>query len=299
MTNRCGDLLSQMEDRSKEADRLITLLKNQIGELKGATTVTASSNLKALNHENEELKAELENWKSKLILAEIHNGTKQIPTPTIKKPIPNVQSTTSDPKVEVEKIECGKKSEKTSGPSEKPVKEKAKKAESGDGPLPVDVSRLDFRIGKIIAVKKHPDADSLYIEEVDVGDENTRTVVSGLVNFIPIEEMHNRTAVFLCNMKPMKMRGVALAAMIMCASTPEKVEILTPPHNFIPGEVITFEGYKRKPDTQLNPKKKVFETCAPDLRVNENKVATYKGVPFVVPGKGQVVSKSLINTIIK
>ena len=31
--------------------------------------------------------------------------------------------------------------------------------------LPVDVSRLDLRIGKIIRAWKHPDADSLYVEE--------------------------------------------------------------------------------------------------------------------------------------
>jgi aminoacyl tRNA synthase complex-interacting multifunctional protein 1 len=29
-----------------------------------------------------------------------------------------------------------------------------------------DVSRLDLRVGKIVAVKKHEDADSLYVEEV-------------------------------------------------------------------------------------------------------------------------------------
>lgn len=30
----------------------------------------------------------------------------------------------------------------------------------------VDVGRLDFRIGRILSVEKHPDADSLYIEKV-------------------------------------------------------------------------------------------------------------------------------------
>jgi tRNA-binding EMAP/Myf-like protein len=35
-----------------------------------------------------------------------------------------------------------------------------------------------------ITVKKHPDADSLYIEQIDVGEAEPRTVVSGLVNYI-------------------------------------------------------------------------------------------------------------------
>jgi tRNA-binding EMAP/Myf-like protein len=55
--------------------------------------------------------------------------------------------------------------------------------------LPVDVSRLDIRVGIIMDVKKHPDADSLYVEQIDVGEPAPRTVVSGLVKFIPIEKM--------------------------------------------------------------------------------------------------------------
>ena len=53
----------------------------------------------------------------------------------------------------------------------------------------VDVSRVDFRVGKITKVEKHADADSLYVEQVDVGEGKTRTVVSGLVKHIPIEEV--------------------------------------------------------------------------------------------------------------
>ena len=46
-----------------------------------------------------------------------------------------------------------------------------------------------MRVGHIVSVKKHPDADSLYVEEVDLGEETNRTVVSGLVNHVPIEQV--------------------------------------------------------------------------------------------------------------
>ena len=59
--------------------------------------------------------------------------------------------------------------------------------------------------------------------------EKPRTVISGLVKFIPEAEMQNRKAILMCNLKPSKMRGIMSEAMVMCASTPEKVEILTPP----------------------------------------------------------------------
>ena len=35
----------------------------------------------------------------------------------------------------------------------------------GGGEKAVDVSRLDFRIGRILKAWKHPDADTLYVEE--------------------------------------------------------------------------------------------------------------------------------------
>ena len=46
------------------------------------------------------------------------------------------------------------------------------------------------------------------MEEVDVGEGKNRTIVSGLVKHVPIEEMQNRIASFMCNLKPAKMRGV-------------------------------------------------------------------------------------------
>jgi tyrosyl-tRNA synthetase len=35
-------------------------------------------------------------------------------------------------------------------------------------------SRLDIRIGKIIEVSKHPDAESLYVEKIDLGEATAR-----------------------------------------------------------------------------------------------------------------------------
>ena len=61
-------------------------------------------------------------------------------------------------------------------------------------------ARLDIRVGKIVEVSKHPDADSLYIEKIDIGEASgPRTIISGLVNYVPIEEMQNRMVVILAN----------------------------------------------------------------------------------------------------
>lgn len=55
--------------------------------------------------------------------------------------------------------------------------------------LEITMARLDIRVGKILKADKHPNADSLYVEEIDVGGGEIRTIVSGLVKYIPVEEM--------------------------------------------------------------------------------------------------------------
>lgn len=119
--------------------------------------------------------------------------------------------------------------------------------------------------------------------------------VSGLVKFVPIEAMADRMVVLLCNLKPSKIRGVLSEAMVMCASSPENVEILEPPPGSVPGELINVNGYTRSPDKVL----KVFEEIAQDLKTDENLQATYKGIPWTVLDKGIVVTKSLKNVKIK
>ncbi len=51
----------------------------------------------------------------------------------------------------------------------------------------------------------------------------------------------------------------------------------------VPGDRISFEGYKGQPEEQLNPKKKVWETVQPEFSTTDDCVAVYKGVPFTTP----------------
>lgn len=297
----------RMSERAKVMIQLLGSLRKDIEEVRNKVYQQEENRLKA---ENQQLKDEVEKWKSRLVEAELKNGIRQVSLPASKSKNvledlnkePSICVTQTDvappnnAKVTEEHVkEKGNtvKKEKKSG---KPKKELS----GGDDEMkPIDVSRLDFRIGIIQSAKKHPDADSLYVEQVDVGEERPRTVVSGLVKYVPLEEMQNRLVVLLCNLKPAKMRGVLSEAMVMCASSPEKVEILVPPSSCVPGERIIFEGFPGEPDAQLNPKKKIFEQLAPDIKTDDNCIATYKGVPFTVKDKGVVKSVSMANVNIK
>ncbi|XP_058049134.1 aminoacyl tRNA synthase complex-interacting multifunctional protein 1 isoform X1 [Ahaetulla prasina] len=302
-------VLNRLEQKGTEADQIIEYLKQQVALLKEKAILQASlREEKKLRVENAKLKKEIEVLKQELIQAEIRNGVKQVSVPpsetasavSFSKDLSQTSSaaeTLSDPKEQIKgPSEEKKKKDKTEKKGER--KEK-KQSAANDDSKPLDVSRLDLRIGCIMTAKKHPDADSLYIEEVDVGEANLRTVVSGLVKHVPLEEMQNQMAVFLCNLKPVKMRGVVSQAMLMCASAPEKVEIIIPPNGVVPGEKITFEGFSGEPEKELNPKKKIWEQIQPDLQTNDQCIATYKGVPFEVKGKGVCRAPSMANSGIK
>nr|XP_010588790.1 aminoacyl tRNA synthase complex-interacting multifunctional protein 1 isoform X1 [Loxodonta africana]XP_010588791.1 aminoacyl tRNA synthase complex-interacting multifunctional protein 1 isoform X1 [Loxodonta africana]XP_023404324.1 aminoacyl tRNA synthase complex-interacting multifunctional protein 1 isoform X1 [Loxodonta africana] len=306
-------VLKRLEQKGAEADQIIEYLKQQVALLKEkAILQTTLREEKKLRVENAKLKKEIEELKQELIQAEILNGVKQIPVPSGTQLQAN--STCSENMIQSapitsmcsgakEQINRGGGEEKAKEKTEKKGEKKEKKqqqsvAGSADS-KPIDVSRLDLRIGCIMTAKKHPDADSLYVEEVDVGETAPRTVVSGLVNHVPLEQMQNRMVILLCNLKPARMRGVLSQAMLMCASSPEKIEILAPPNGSVPGDRITFDAFPGEPDKELNPKKKIWEQIQPDLYTNAECVATYKGAPFEVKGKGVCRAQTMSNSGIR
>ncbi|KAI6069893.1 Multisynthetase complex auxiliary component p43 [Aix galericulata] len=320
-------VLNRLEQKGAEADQVIEYLKQQVALLKekAMSNLVLQASLreeKKLRVENAKLKKEIEGLKQELIQAEIRNGVKQIAVPpgtTVSTasfadgdPQPAAVTSSPGPKDHVKgEDEEKKKKEKVEKKGEKKEKKQQPAAGSSDS-KPVDVSRLDLRVGCIITAEKHPDADSLYVEKVDVGEASPRTVVSGLVKHVPLDQpieifgreeskdkMQNRMAILLCNLKPAKMRGVVSQAMVMCASSPEKVEILAPPPGAVPGDRITFEGFPGDPEKELNPKKKMWEQIQPDLHTNDQCVATYKGVPFEVKGKGVCRAETMANSGIK
>lgn len=164
-----------------------------------------------------------------------------------------------------------------------PDKKKGKGGNPQAEPEEIIPSRLDLRVGKIISAEMHPDADTLYLEKVDVGEEEPRTVISGLAGSVPLEEMRERMVVMLCNLKPQKMRGIESQAMVMCACSedPKQIEPLSPPDGSSPGERVFIEGYEGKqPDEELKPKKKVFEKIQVDLKTSADCVAMWKDSPL-------------------
>jgi len=61
----------------------------------------------------------------------------------------------------------GEGAEKQKNPKQQPVKKE----------IIATVDMLDIRVGQIVSVSRHPDADALYVEEIDIGEEQPRQVM--------------------------------------------------------------------------------------------------------------------------
>ncbi|XP_037533243.1 aminoacyl tRNA synthase complex-interacting multifunctional protein 1 [Nematolebias whitei] len=164
----------------------------------------------------------------------------------------------------------------------------------------IDVSRLDLRVGRILSVRLHPLSETMSVQEVDMGEDSPRTVVSRLGGKSDLEELQDSLAVVLCNVKPTKMKGVASQARLLCCATSDDhIEVLVPPAGSAPGDRITFLNYPGEPDRELPSKLKIWELLQSDLQVDSKGVATYKGCGFEVKGKGLCRAPSLINCAIR
>ncbi|KAI0171831.1 nucleic acid-binding protein [Hypoxylon sp. FL1284] len=200
-------------------------------------------------------------------------------------------------------------------PAEKPKKEKKEKApkqpKAPAAPAtPPSPHLIDLRVGHILKAIKHPEADSLYVSTIAMGDKPgtddtseyegqvCRTVCSGLNGLVPLEEMQGRKVVVVANLKPVKMRGIKSCAMVLAASPRLKegeaddhkgpVELVAPPEGAAAGERVAFDGWRGEPEGVLNPKKKVWETFQPGFTTTDNLEVAFDGRVVKEAGKEEV-----------
>jgi len=153
-----------------------------------------------------------------------------------------------------------------------------------------DICKLEFKVGKIVKVWNHPEADKLYCEEIDVGEEQPRQIASGLRPYFTLEQMLGQRLLVVANLKAKNLVKFKSHGMVLCAAAPaedgsdgERVEFIEPPEDAPIGEIITFEGLPTpQPITPAQVEKtKIFMTCAEHLKTTEDCTATWKGHTFM------------------
>ena len=64
-----------------------------------------------------------------------------------------------------------------------------------------EICKLEFKVGQIVRVWIHPEADKLYCEEIDVGEAEPRLIASGLRKHYSLEEMLGKRVIVVSNLK--------------------------------------------------------------------------------------------------
>lgn len=148
----------------------------------------------------------------------------------------------------------------------------------------IDVSKLDIRVGVIKKAWLHEEADKLFCEEIDIGEESgPRLIASGLRAHYNVEDLVGQRVLVLANLKERKLVGFPSHGMVLCASSQDgsKVEFVEPPADAEIGERVMVDGFAGEPATENQIlKKKMLDVIFPDLSTDTNGVATYKGIPL-------------------
>jgi len=146
-------------------------------------------------------------------------------------------------------------------------------------------SKLDLRVGKVIDVKDHPQADTLYLLHVDLGAFGKRVIVAGMKPHYTKDEIKGKSIIVVVNLKPAKIRGVESKGMLLAAEDKDKFVSLLNPGNANPGTKIFVEGVAHEPASVLefDDFKKV------EMVIGKGQEAIYNG-KCLQSEKGKVVS---------
>jgi methionyl-tRNA synthetase len=92
---------------------------------------------------------------------------------------------------------------------------------------------LNLKVGKVLDVQPHPNADKLYLVKADVGREIT--IVTGLKEHYTADELKNKMLVIVTNLEPAVLRGVKSEGMLLAAEESGRLALLRPERDLPPG----------------------------------------------------------------
>jgi methionyl-tRNA synthetase len=150
-------------------------------------------------------------------------------------------------------------------------------------------SKLDLRVAKVLDVKDHPSADTLYLIHVDLGKLGKRVIVAGMKPHYTKDEMIGKNIVIVVNLKPATIRGIRSNGMLLAAEDSKGVCSLLDPGDPNIGSEITIKGISKEPATVLE-----FEDFKKvNMFVDDNQKATYNG-KILLSEKSEVKSDKIV-----
>lgn len=91
-----------------------------------------------------------------------------------------------------------------------------------------DFTKLDIRIGTVVAAELVPETDKLIKCTIDFGELGTRTIVSGIAQWKTPEEIVGLQLPYIVNLAPRVLRGIESQGMLLALSDDEGLALLKP-----------------------------------------------------------------------
>ncbi|HDO19233.1 MAG TPA: methionine--tRNA ligase [Thermoplasmatales archaeon] len=132
-------------------------------------------------------------------------------------------------------------------------------------------SSLDIRVGRVVDINDHPNADKLYVLKVDLGEKEKRVIVAGLKQYYKKDEMEGKNILVVANLKPAKLRGIESKGMLLAADDGKNVSLLLSDGE--PGEVVRVEDIDYSPRNVID----IEEFKKIEIRVDADGRVVYKG----------------------
>ncbi len=111
-----------------------------------------------------------------------------------------------------------------------------------------EFAKLDLRVARVVKAENHPDADRLFVLQVDDGSGVPRQVCAGIRGYYTAEELVGKSVIVVANLAPRKIRGQESRGMILAGSDVPKdaaagverrVVLLSPIADLPPGSTVS------------------------------------------------------------
>jgi len=97
---------------------------------------------------------------------------------------------------------------------------------------------LNLKVAKILEVKEHPDAEKLYVMQIDLGKEK-RQIVAGIRKYYTQEDLVGKNIVVVTNLEPAKLRGFESNGMLLAGDDGTNVKLVEAPKSS-PGDQVSY-----------------------------------------------------------
>ncbi|MBT3464283.1 methionine--tRNA ligase [archaeon] len=155
-------------------------------------------------------------------------------------------------------------------------------------------SKVRMKVGKIYEINEHARADKLYVINVDLGNDEKKQIVSGLVPYYPDKnELLGRKIVILDNLEHANLRGERSEGMLLVSESKDgkEVEVLSAEKSEL-GDLVTIEGI---PCSEGKISFKEFMGIK--LYSKDGKIE-YKGKPLRTENE-EIISNKVLNGVVR